>query len=149
MDNKRHVGRAIRKLNNLLMRRFDLNRPDKEALERITNANRWVISFLHEQQQKGKDVFQRDLEEAFCVTRSTISKVLDLMVQKGLVERRPVPHDARLKKLVLTPKALDLSERMQAYAQEVEREVTAGFSQEEIDTLLDFIDRIRKNLGNP
>jgi DNA-binding MarR family transcriptional regulator len=131
------------------MRRFDLNRPDKEALERITNANRWVIGFLAEQQQKGKDVFQRDLEETFCVTRSTVSKVLDLMVRKGLVERQAVPHDARLKKLVLTPKALELSERMRLYAEEVEREVTAGFSQEEIDTLLDYIERIRKNLTNP
>ena len=130
------------------MRRFDLGRPDKEALERITNANRWVIGFLAEHEQRGKDVYQRDLEETFCVTRSTVSKVLDLMVQKGLVERQAVPHDARLKKLKLTPKALDLSEKMQAYAEEVEREVTLGFSQEEIDTLLDYIERIRRNLTN-
>jgi hypothetical protein len=38
---------------------------------------------------------------------------------------------------------------MRLYAEEVEREVTAGFSQEEIDTLLDYIERIRKNLTNP
>lgn len=149
MDNKRHIGREIRSLNNILMRRFDSNRPDKEELGRITNANRWVIGYLTEQQAKGKDVFQRDLEETFCITRSTVSKVIDLMIQKGLIERQAVPYDARLKKLVLTEKALELSGRVRLYAEGVEKEVTAGFTQEEISTLLSYIDRIRKNLGEP
>ncbi len=149
MDNKRHIGREIRSLNNILMRRFDSNRPDKEELGRITNANRWVIGYLTEQQAKGKDVFQRDLEETFCITRSTVSKVIDLMIQKGLIERQAVPYDARLKKLVLTEKALELSGRVRLYAEGVEKEVTAGFTQEEIATLLSYIDRIRKNLGEP
>ncbi len=149
MDNKRHIGREIRSLNNILMRRFDSNRPDKEELGRITNANRWVIGYLTEQQAKGKDVFQRDLEETFCITRSTVSKVIDLMIQKGLIERQAVPYDARLKKLVLTEKALELSGKVRLYAEGVEKEVTAGFTQEEISTLLSYIDRIRKNLGEP
>ena len=149
MDNKRHIGREIRSLNNILMRRFDSNRPDKEELGRITNANRWVIGYLTERQAKGKDVFQRDLEETFCITRSTVSKVIDLMIQKGLIERQAVPYDARLKKLVLTEKALELSGRVRLYAEGVEKEVTAGFTQEEIATLLSYIDRIRKNLGEP
>ncbi len=147
MDNKRHVGKAIRSLNNILMRRFDSNRPDKEALGRITNANRWVIGYLTDQEAKGKDVFQRDLEEAFCITRSTVSKVIDLMIQKGLIERQAVPYDARLKKLKLTEKAVELSKRVRAYADGVEKDVTAGFTEEEIDMLLSYIDRIRKNLG--
>ncbi len=46
MEKRRAVGMAVRCLNNVVMRRFDSNRPDKEVLERITNANRWVIGFL-------------------------------------------------------------------------------------------------------
>ena len=149
MDNKRHVGKEIRSLNNILMRHFDSNRPDREELGRITNANRWVIGYLTEQQAKGNDVFQRDLEEVFCITRSTVSKVIDLMIQKGLIERQAVPYDARLKKLVLTEKALELSGRVRLYAEGVEKEVTAGFTPEEIETLLSYIGRIRKNLGEP
>ena len=149
MEKRRSVGKAIRSLNNVIMRRFDSNRPDKEALERITNANRWVIGFLVDQQEKRKDVYQKDLEEAFSITRSTVSKVIDLMMQKGLIERFPVAHDARLKKLVLTQKALELSEKMRIYAEGVEREITAGFTEEELDTLLSYIERIRRNLGEP
>jgi len=71
------------------------------------------------------------------------------MVRKGLIERRSVERDARLKKLVLLPKALELSERMCAYAEGVEKEITAGFSPEEIETLMNYIDRMKKNLGEP
>ena len=149
MDHERSVGKAIRALNNKIMRRFDANRPDREVLERITGTNRWVIGYLVEQKRAGKAVCQRDLEEAFGVTRSTVSKVLDLMVQKGLLERRSVARDARLKEIVLLPKALELSERMHAYAEGVEREITAGFTREEVETLLDYIDRMKKNLGEP
>ena len=56
MEKRRFVGKAIRWLNNVIMRRFDSNRPDKEALEEITNANRWVIGLLVDQQESGKDV---------------------------------------------------------------------------------------------
>lgn len=148
MGTNRPVGKAIRSLNNMLMRRFDSGRPDREVLERITGTNRWVIGYLVEQARAGKDVYQRDLEETFGVTRSTVSKVIDLMVRKGLIERRSVERDARLNKLVLLPKALELSDRMCAYAEGVERELLAGFSPEEVQTLLGYIDRMKKNLGD-
>jgi len=149
MESNRSIGKAIRSLDNLIMRRFDRDRPDREVLERITGTNRWVIGFLVEQEKAGREVCQRDLEEAFGVTRSTVSKVLDLMERKGLVERTSVSRDARLKKLTLTPKAWALFQQMAEYAQGVERELTRGFSPEEIENLFNYIDRIRENLGAP
>lgn len=143
----RSAGKAIRSLNNMIARRFDAGRPDREVLERITCANRWVIGYLVEQAQAGREVYQRDLEQTFGITRSTVSKVLDLMERKGLIERQGVAHDARLKKLALLPKALELSERMRAYAESVERELLAGFSPEEVERLFGYIDRMKKNLG--
>ena len=149
MGQERSVGKAVRSLNNKIMRRFDANRPDKEFLERITGTNRWVIGYLAQKRREGQLVCQRDLEEAFGVTRSTVSKVLDLMERKGLIERRSVERDGRLKEIALLPKALELSEKMRAYAEGVEREITAGFTPEEIDSLFDYIERIKRNLGEP
>ena len=147
MEKKRSMGKAIRSLDKLIMRRFDRDRPDREVLERITGTNRWVIAYLVEQEKAGREVCQRDLEEAFGVTRSTVSKVVDLMERKGLIERTSVSRDARLKKLTLLPKAWALSKQMHEYAEGVERELTRGFSPEEIENLFHYIDRIRENLG--
>jgi hypothetical protein len=83
LNKRRSIGKSVRSLNNLIMRRFDRDRPDREVLERITGTNRWVIGYLVEQERAGREVCQRDLEEAFGITRSTVSKVLDLMERKG------------------------------------------------------------------
>ena len=50
-------------------------------------------------------MFQKDLENAFKVRRSTVSKTVELMEQKQLIVRESVNGDARKKKLCLTPKA--------------------------------------------
>ncbi|MFW5672952.1 MAG: MarR family winged helix-turn-helix transcriptional regulator, partial [Acetivibrio ethanolgignens] len=81
-------------------------------------------------------------------TRSTASKVVNLMVQKGLVERQPVAHDARLKKLVLTEKAQSLSELVKKDHQEIEARITKGFSKEELSILYGFLERILENLSS-
>ena len=147
LEKNRSIGKAIRLVDNLIMRRFDRDRPDREVLERITGTNRWVIGYLVDQEHAGREVCQRDLEEAFGITRSTVSKVLDLMERKGLIERTSVERDARLKKLTLLPKAWELSKQMREYAEGVEREIARGFSPEEIKNLFNYIDRIRENLG--
>ena len=121
MEGTRAVGKAIRALDNMIMRRFDRNRPDREVLERITGTNRWVIGYLAEQERAGREVYQKDLEAVFGITRSTVSRVLDLMERKGLVERRAGQGDARLKKLVLTDRAMAMHARMRAYAEGFER----------------------------
>jgi DNA-binding MarR family transcriptional regulator len=149
VETNRSVGKAIRSLNNMIARRFDAGRPDREVLERITGTNGWVIGYLVEETRAGREVCQRDLERAFGVTRSTVSKVLDLMAQKGLIERQSVERDARMKKLVLLPKAIELSERMRAHGESVERALLSGFSPEEVQTLFNYIDRMKKNLGEP
>ena len=49
-------------------------------------------------------VFQRDVERAFSLSRSTATGILQLMEKNGFLLREPVAYDARLKKLVLTPR---------------------------------------------
>lgn len=149
VETNRSVGKAIRSLNNMIARRFDAGRPDREVLERITGTNRWVIGYLVGETRAGREVYQRDLEQVFGVTRSTVSKVLDLMAQKGLIERQSVERDGRMKKLVPLPKALELSERMCAYGESMEKALLKGFSPEEVETLFSYIDRMKKNLGEP
>ena len=46
-----------------------------------------------------KDTFQKDIESEFSINRSTTSEMLKLMCKKGMIQRVPVAHDARLKKI--------------------------------------------------
>ncbi len=124
--------------------RFVENSPNKKTIDSVTGTNGWIIAYLS--CNRDRDVFQKDIEKAFDVTRSTASKVIDLMEQKGLVERQRVEQDARLKKLVLTPKAEALSELFEKEREYLENTLTRGFTDEEKNTLLDYIRRMKINL---
>lgn len=139
----RHVGKELRSLNNLIHRQME-NNPLKQEVDHITGTNGWIIGFIAK--NKDRDVYQRDLEKQFTITRSTASKVINLMVQKGLVERHSVASDARLKKLVLTPRALEIDARMMQNAENMEAQLLKGFQEDEIEQLLNYIDRMKANI---
>ena len=105
MEKKRYVGRELRVLDNLIKRFID-NQMNSTKINRITGSNGWIIGYLRD--HSSRPVYQKDLEAEFNITRSTASKVVNLMEEKGLIRRESVPEDARLKKLTLTPKAVEL-----------------------------------------
>ena len=135
------IGRELRSLSNLIMRQVERQQKDMDT---VTAANGWIIGYIADNSLR--DIYQRDLEEAFGITRSTVSKNINLMVQKGLIVREGVAHDARLKKLVLTPKAWVMFEKMKRDSFEMEKRLTSGFSPEELKLLLQLIERMKQNM---
>ena len=140
---ERDTGRRLKSLNNLIRRYFDNNR-DRKNIDRVTVTNGWILRYLSENQDK--DIFQKDLEKKFTITRSTASKVVDLLVKKGYIERESVDYDARLKRLTLTDKAHEVTKSMKEDAAAMEQRLTEGFSEDEIKTLHSYIDRMIDNM---
>lgn len=143
MKHEPTIGMELHSLSNLNRRYID-NNSHKQIVESITGTNGWIIGYLDH--NRDRDVFQKDLEDAFSITRSTVSKVVNLMVQKGLVERSPVEYDARLKKLTLTAKSLELISFMDEDRQKHEEVLTDGFSEEEKQQLSEYITRMKNNM---
>ena len=75
------VSMEIKHISNLSMR-FMENNSHKEYIDSVTGTNCWIIGYIAG--KEGEDVFQRDLEKKFGITRSTASKVIGLMVQKEI-----------------------------------------------------------------
>lgn len=143
MEQKRPVHVEMRSLSHRIHRFFQ-NSPNKKTVDTITGTNGWIIGYLADRQDK--DVFQKDIEREFDITRSTASKVIDLMEQKGLVERQKVASDARLRKLVLTDKSLQLAELIAEDKKHLDEVLMRNFTEEEKEKLTEFITRMRKNL---
>ena len=74
-----------------------------------TGCHSFALRFFAE--NADRDIFQKDFEEEFSIRRSTATKILQLMEKNGLIERQKVESDARLKKIVLTNKALDIHKK--------------------------------------
>ena len=77
-------------------------RPQETLSERIDALEEKV-----EKLETEVDLRQKDFEQQFNIRRSTASNILALIEKNGLIQRESVPYDARLKKIVLTDKAIE------------------------------------------
>lgn len=141
---QRFIGIELRSLNNAVRRYLENNEPPVSG-DKLTCSNAWIIGYLSRAEG---DVFQKDLEEEFGITRSTISKVLMLLEKKGIIQRIGVIHDARLKKLTLTEKGRAIAAQMNDSGARMEAQLTHGFTDEELMQLSDYMRRMRANLGD-
>lgn len=137
------IGKELRSLNNMI-KRYVENLTNYQHAKNITGTNGWIIAYLGENQDR--EIFQKDLEKQFAVTRSTASKVIKRMEEKGLIIRESVPEDARLKRLKLTESALDMHNAIHRDLTNMEAKLTKGFNDEELETLHSYIVRMRENL---
>ena len=103
MPSKRDIGFEIRTLSNLIRRDVEKN---IAAMDPKPNGrvHGWAINYFYE--NRDRDIFQKDFEEKFSIRRSTASNMLKLMEKDGYIKRVSVENDARLKKIVLTDKAI-------------------------------------------
>lgn len=141
---KMRIGTELRTLTNTIRRYFEFSTYRKE-IQNATGNNKLIVHFLAE--NEGKEVYQKDIENHFNIARSTASKVLDLMEQKGLIQRQPVAQDGRLKQIVLTEQARKIQGLMREDAERMERTLTGGFTEEELKTLYSYLQRMKANIS--
>lgn len=144
MDTTRKPGLAIKILSNKISRHFacHLSRAVPGA---VTGLQGRVLGFIREQSQTG-DVFQKDIEDAFDIRRSTATGMLQLMIKNGLLTREPVSYDARLKKITLTDKALGIHDRIIREIDALEHRLMDGISEEELGAFYKTLEKLEQNL---
>ena len=143
MSGERYIAMELGRVNNLMKRDFG-RLGQVTQLEEATGKNTWVILYLAE--HKDEDIFQKDIENTFSIRRSTVSNMLKLMEKKGYIRRETVSSDARLKKLVLTQKALDADRMLKTQLAEKERMLRRNISDEELEVFYRVLDKIRGNI---
>lgn len=97
MRQERHAGYEVKALSNLIRRKvWELSgQPECDA---FTEMQGMLLGFLcHNRDQ---EIFQKDLEEAFYIRRSTASRLLKRLEEEGFVMRCSVSRDARLKQVM-------------------------------------------------
>lgn len=144
MKSLKTVSFTIRSLSNLIRRHIDDFSTDHRK-EGITGMQGAIIGFVFNNSHD-RDIYQRDVESEFKIRRSTATGILKLMEKNGLIERMPVSGDGRLKKIVLTKKALEVHMEIVTHIRSIESTITKGLTQEEIDTFFTITDKMRANL---
>ena len=137
------MGFEIRNIYNLIRRHVD-NLPALKAAKSVTGIHSWVIGYLYNHQEQ--DIYQRDIEDKFSIRRSTATAILQRMEKNGMIIRRSVAHDARLKKLELTEKAIQIQQQVEREISAFEQKLVNGLTKEEIEMFYKIADKMKRNL---
>lgn len=139
----RHLGLEVHRLEKLMARQRGYSAAHQDA-DRQTGMHGYLLRYLYENQER--DVFQRDIEKAFSISRSSVTVTLQLMEKNGLIQRESVAQDARLKRIVLTQKARDLHRQIEADILAFESNLARGISEEEQEVFLRVAKKMQENL---
>ena len=130
-------------LANRLSRALDACSADCRRKD-ISSLNARILTYIALHEDDG--VFQRDLEEALSLQRSTVSRVVARMERKGLVQRERVAWDGRLRRLTLTDHARSIQRVTVGEFSQLENRVTAGLDDREIAALRSLLLRISERV---
>lgn len=139
----RHLGLEVHRLEKLMARQRGYSAAHQDA-DRQTGMHGYLLRYLYENQER--DVFQRDIEKAFSISRSSVTVTLQLMEKNGLIRRESVAQDARLKRIVLTQKARDLHRQIEADILAFESNLARGISEEEQEVFFRVAKKMQENL---
>jgi MarR family transcriptional regulator for hemolysin len=144
LDHKRQLVAQLVESSRILR-----NYIDQRAKERGTTRAQWVVLFRLRTQE---GLSQVDLAEVLELQPISLVRLLDRLVEQGLLERRHDPRDRRANRLFLTEAGRrlvdDLDSLRDAIAADVLRDIPDEAITTSLKTLRDIKDRIKAQSGS-
>lgn len=142
MERVKTIGFEIKTISNLIKRKID---ESPFEFNDLTGMQGWMLKYIHAKSQYS-DVFQKDIEKEFKIRRSTATGILQLLEKKGYIIREQVSEDARLKKVVLTEKAIIAQKELSKRCRVLDDTIENGLTDKEIELFFKISEKIKKNL---
>lgn len=144
MRKKNFLGFEFKQMSNFIRRNMKA-KLSESGFDEVTIMHGWIMGYLYINQDE--DIYQKDIETKFEISRSTVTNILQLMEKKGYLTRTTGSHDARLKKIELTELGikthLDTVAVMDSFHEAMESNVT----EEERETFLRVIAKMKDNVN--
>lgn len=141
LEKKVEVGRKVEMLSRQIRRKVD----ESISSQDLTAKQAMILLVIYDL-SKVKDVYAKDIEDAFDMRRATVTGILQLMEKNGIIVREENNVDGRLKRIRLTQKAINLRLKMKKNIQKVESNLLSDLSKEEIETFLKIMGKMSHNL---
>lgn len=136
-----HLGNKIIILSNQVKHCLH----QASEVEGISGAQGRILHILSVQPDN-EPLYQKDLEEIFHLSRSTVAQTIQTMEKNGLLTRSSVSQDARLKKLEITDKGREINARIGSHVIAMEQELSRSLTEEEIQTFLRVMDKLGERM---
>jgi MarR family transcriptional regulator, transcriptional regulator for hemolysin len=138
LDFKRQLVAQLVESSRLLR-----NYIDQRAKTRGTTRAQWIVMYRLRQQE---GLSQVDLAEMLELQPISLVRLLDRLVEHGLLERRHDPKDRRANRLFLTAKGRQLVDDLDSLRDEIATDVFQGLTDEAIQTCLATLRDIKERI---
>lgn len=143
MEKEKQLHFQIHRTSRLIKRYID-NTHTKAYIDNMTGNHGYILGFVYE--NRDRDIFQRDIEKEFNLRGSTVTNMLNLMEKNGLIERKSVDGDRRLKRIVLTQKAVEIHQLVISDIERLEETISKGIDKKDIEVFFSVLDKINSNI---
>nr|WP_232381231.1 MarR family transcriptional regulator [Paenibacillus tianjinensis] len=103
-----------------------------------------MMGYIFENQDKG--VIQKDLADHFNRTGASITSMLQGLEKKGYIKREIPKENERQKRIYLLQKGADLVEEFDEIFMEVENSITRGLTEEESETFMKLLIKVKTTM---
>jgi MarR family transcriptional regulator, transcriptional regulator for hemolysin len=138
LDLKRQLVAQLVESSRLLR-----NYIDHRAKENGTTRAQWIVLFRLRQQE---GLSQVDLADVLELQPISLVRLLDRLVEHGLLERRHDPKDRRANRLFLTPSGRELVDSLDSLRDAIAIDVLADVPDEAIQTSLTALREIKERI---
>ena len=137
MQHDKHAARYVSKLSNKLRRKIDAF----SSKESFSGSQGRVLHFILAQ------INQKYIEEEYSLRPPTATELLKKMEKNGLIYREAMASDARMKRIIVSEKALQYKDMVIADITALEEELTKDISQNELDIFFKVIEKMLDNIS--
>ncbi len=140
-----HLLGELKRVNNLVIRRLSSDSVLK-AEEDGLGIKGYVIGFIVKKSQNGEAVYQKDIEKAFSLRRSSATQNLNSLEKSGLICRKSEESDKRLKKIIVTQKGLESHKKIIDRLNNIDSELISRLTKEELENFKVVIEKLKEGL---
>lgn len=141
---KKNIANELKKLDIEIARRLFSISKENKIEDAPSPLQSRILKYLVK--NKDKEIYQKDLEDIFQISKATVSSVLFTMENNKIIQRVVSSNDARSKRIELTEKSKEVYKNMQIVIEKLNKELEKGLSDEEINTFYNILDKLYKNI---
>ncbi|MER3317784.1 MAG: MarR family transcriptional regulator [Allomuricauda sp.] len=114
-----------------------------KVVDNITIDQKLILQYLNDH----PELSQNEIAELVFKDNASLTRMIDLMVQKGFLQRSINPEDRRRFKIELTRKGKEVLEKLTPIIVENRKKAFEGISEEELTQLKQTLNKIVSNLN--